>query len=260
MPKIISSLFALLLNIIVLWIAFDFAVLIHEWTHGLMAWINGVKSSPFNIYYGDWTLLNVDEAVDYPSLASAGRNTAIAFIAITPVVLNLFLSLYSFYLMHRKAIQIKRWVYKFCFWFSAINLAEFFSYVPIRTFTTHADIFNFNSSAQLSPWIIGTIGGSISLILIAFFFIKILPMTYRILNLKFWEQVVYLAVILFILFVIGGYRGASHYGNVSAVMGIISLALIPLIFILCFPSWKWIKVKLTCNPLDIHPPTRKIKL
>ncbi|MBA2650165.1 MAG: hypothetical protein H0U75_11360 [Legionella sp.] len=216
-------------------------MLIHEWTHGFVAWINGLKSNPFDIYYGDWTLLNVDESVDYASLIHAGKNWVVAWIAITPIIINLLLSVYCFYLLQKNTIQKKKWFYIFCFWFSAFNLQEFFSYIPIRTFTTHADVYNFNSSLHLSPWIIGTLGGIISLMLIAYFFIKILPMTYSILNLNFWTRLIYLSAILFIFFIIGGYRGASNYGFVSAMLGKISLFMIPLVFIICFPSWRWVQ-------------------
>jgi hypothetical protein len=228
-------------TLLIIWLAFDSAVLIHEWTHGLVAWLNGAKSNPFNIYYGDWTLLNVDEAVDYPALLNAGKNWAVAFIAIFPVIINLLLSLYCFHLMQSMRIKKRTWLYIFLLWFSAFNLAEFFSYIPTRTFTTHADIFNFNHALHLSPWIIGIVGGSFSVLLISYFFLKILPMTYHVLNLnKLWARIMYLLAMLFVFFVIGGYRGAHHYGPVSAMMGVISLMMIPLIFIVCFPTQKWI--------------------
>ncbi|TAL59795.1 MAG: hypothetical protein EPN84_10580 [Legionella sp.] len=237
MNQAIYKVIFFLLNILMVLIAFDSTILIHEWTHGFVAWLNGVKPNPFDIYYGDWTLLNVDEAVDYKSLINAKRNWAVAFIAITPITINLLLSLYCFQLLKKPAIQTKKWLYRFCLWFSAFNLSEFFSYVPIRTFTTHADVFNFNYALNCSPWIIGLIGGFISVALIGYFFIKILPMSYYVLNItKLWHRLIYLSAMLLVFFFLGGYRGAYHYGSVSATMGIISLILIPIVFILCFPS------------------------
>lgn len=231
-----------LLNLLIVWIAFDSAILIHEWTHGFVAWLNGAKSNPFNIYYGDWTLLNVDEAVDYPSLLKASRHWTVACIAISPIVVNLLLTLYPLSLMRKKHIQQKTWLYTFLFWFSAFNLAEFFAYIPIRTFTSHADIFNFNHALNISPWIIGLIGGFCSVFLISYFFSKILPMTYRVLHIhKLWAQLIYLLAMLFTFFIIGGYRGAEHYGPISAWMGTISLTMIPIVFILCFPTLKWVQ-------------------
>lgn len=231
-----------LLNIFIVWVAFDSAILIHEWTHGFIAWLNGAKSNPFNIYYGDWTLLNVDEAVDYPSLLNKKRNWAVACIAIGPIIVNLLLTLSSFNLMKKRHIQQRKWGYTFLLWFSAFNLTEFFSYIPIRTFTTHADVFNFNHALNCSPWVIGLIGGLCSVLLISYFFLKILPMTYNVLDInKFWVRLIYLLAMLFIFFVIGGFRGAYHYGSISATMGTVSIIMIPIIFALCFPTLKWVQ-------------------
>ncbi len=232
----------LLLNVLIVWIAFDSAILIHEWTHGFVAWLNGAKSNPFNIFYGDWTLLNVDEDVDYPSLLKAGRNWAVACIAISPIILNLLLTLFSFNLMKKKSMQAKKLTYAFLLWFSAFNLAEFFSYIPIRTFTTHADIFNFNHALNNSPWVIGIIGGLCAILLIAYFFLKMLPMAYKVLHInKLWVRIIYLLAMLFIFFIIGGYRGAEHYGSISAIMGTVSIIMIPVVFTLCFPTLKWVQ-------------------
>ena len=237
-----KKLLYLLLNILIIWIAFDSAILIHEWTHGFLAWLNGAKSNPFNIYYGDWTLLHVDEAVDYKSLLDAGRHWAVACIAISPIIVNLLLSLYCFNLMKKANIKRQKWIYTFCLWFSAFNLAEVFSYIPIRTFTTHADIFNFNNALHCSPWIIGLIGGSCSVVLIGYFFSRILPMAYNVLHItKLWVRLIYLLAMLFVFFFIGGYRGAYNYGSVSAIMGTVSLIMIPIIFALCFPTLKWVQ-------------------
>lgn len=235
-------------NILIIWITFDSAILIHEWTHGFLAWLNGAKSNPFNIYYGDWTLLNVDESVDYQSLLASGKNWAVAFIAISPIIVNLVLSLYCLNLMKKACVKKNKWIYTFCFWFSAFNLSEFFSYIPIRTFTTHADVFNFNNALNISPWIIGLLGGSCSIILIGYFFYRILPMTYHALNItKLWVRLIYLLSMLFVFFFIGGYRGAYNYGAVSATMGTISILLIPIVLVLCFPTLKWVsRAELKC--------------
>jgi hypothetical protein len=40
-------------------------VLMHEWGHGTTAWLFGYKTSPFQVRYGGWLLLNCDEAVPY---------------------------------------------------------------------------------------------------------------------------------------------------------------------------------------------------
>jgi hypothetical protein len=180
----LRNLYSCLITTLIVWVAFDSAVLIHEWTHGFIAWLNNAKSNPFNIYYGDWTLLNVDEDVDYTSLLKSNKNWAVAFIAISPSIINLFLAKLSFFFMKNEFIQQRKKIFKFLFFFSAFNLSEFFSYIPIRTFTTHADIYNFNHALNLSAWVVGVPGGVIALFLIAYFFSSVLPITYKVLHIN----------------------------------------------------------------------------
>lgn len=238
-PFKLRKLSSCLLTILIVWVAFDSAVLIHEWTHGFIAWLNNAKSNPFNIYYGDWTLLNVDEDVDYASLLKSGKNWAVAFIAITPSVINLFLATLSFFFMKKVLIQQQKRIYKFLFFFSAFNLSEFFSYIPIRTFTTHADVYNFNHALSLPPWVIGVPGAVIAILLMTYFFLKVLPVTYSVLHIdSFFMRLIYLSIMLFIFFFMGGCRGLENYGQISATMGVISLIMIPMVFALCFSSLK----------------------
>ena len=48
--------------------AYYVAILLHEWGHGLVAWLFNVKQSPFDVDYGGWALMHVDENVDYAQL------------------------------------------------------------------------------------------------------------------------------------------------------------------------------------------------
>jgi len=242
---LIKPIFSALISILIIVASLDSAILIHEWEHGLMAWINNVKSNPLDIYYGDWTLLNVDENVDYESLFKAGRNWAVAFIAITPITVNAIITIICFILMNLRKIQMHKWVYAFIFWFCAFNLSEFFSYIPIRTFVTHADVANFNRALKFSPWLVCIPGTLFSIIGIFYFYRKILPMAYCFLKSNhILKRSTYLAETIFIFFFMGGYRGAYHYGSISALMGTISLCCIPIAFILCFPSRKWVTAEI----------------
>jgi hypothetical membrane protein len=68
-------------------------------------------------------------------------------------------------------------------------------------------------------------------------------MTYHVLNItKLLPRLIYLSAMLFVFFFMGGCRGIYHYGSVSAMMGTISLIMIPIVFVLCFPSRRWVRI------------------
>ena len=49
------------INVIAIILAYYVSLLLHEWGHGALAWLNNVKKSPFDIQYGGWLLMNADE-------------------------------------------------------------------------------------------------------------------------------------------------------------------------------------------------------
>ncbi len=68
------------------------SILLHEWGHGTVAWLYGLKSSPFDVTYGSWALLpNIDEHVNYASLLAASRGVAAALIGIAGFTVSLLL-------------------------------------------------------------------------------------------------------------------------------------------------------------------------
>jgi len=128
-------------------------VLCHEWTHGTVAWLSGYKDSPFDIYYGNWTLLHVDEAVDYARIMGDGKGWLVSLIASSALITNTILFLLSTFLLSRKYSRWSWPVNLFVFWFGVVNIAELFSYVPIRVFLT-GDIQNFVTGLGISPWLV----------------------------------------------------------------------------------------------------------
>ena len=132
----------------------------HEWTHGLIAWLGGYKSSPFAIHYSSnwWTLWGIDEAVPYQTILSAGKKGLVAAIAIAPMIDGFIFFLIGLKLLSLQSIQ-KRWVlFSFVYWWTWMEIAEIYSYIPIRTFAQQDDIYNFLHATGLSPWLVFILG------------------------------------------------------------------------------------------------------
>lgn len=135
-----------------IFVAHHTMALLHEWTHGTTAWLFGVKDNPFDIHYGDWTLLHVDEDVDYRSLLSTNRGWTAATIAASALVTNAILFVTSLRLLSRTVIQGRKRLFQFVFWFAVMNIAELYSYIPLRAIPPSGDVRNFLYGTGLSVW------------------------------------------------------------------------------------------------------------
>jgi len=139
------------LTVISIVAAFDISTLAHEWTHATVAWLLGHKDNPFHIYYGDWSLLNVNEAVDYRSLFATGQGTAASAIGISALITNAVLFIASLHWLSRKSVNQRKWLYLLLYWFALMNISELYSYIPLRTFAPTGDIRNFVTGLAISP-------------------------------------------------------------------------------------------------------------
>ncbi|MEW6141925.1 MAG: hypothetical protein AB1597_02060 [Chloroflexota bacterium] len=189
-----------ILAIVLLLVARHVMVLCHEWTHGTVAWISGYKDSPFAIYYGDWTLLHVDEDVDYGRIMADGKGWLVSLIASSALVTNTLLFLLSTFLLSGCSA---RWPWParlFVFWFGVVNIAELFSYVPMRVFFS-GDIRNFVTGLNISPWLVLVPGT----ILVGFGLSRVfghdLPLVIRTTGLsgRVWQRL-FLGVLMFAVF------------------------------------------------------------
>lgn len=147
-------------TILIILIAHHVMTFGHEWTHGLMAWLAGYKQNPFDIHYSsNWiTLWGIDEAVPYQKILADGNNGWVAAIAIAPMIDGALFVLLGLKLLSLPAVQ-KRWLLlSFFYWWTLMELAEIYSYIPIRTFVKMDDIHNFIYATGLSPWVVFVIG------------------------------------------------------------------------------------------------------
>jgi hypothetical protein len=239
---------ATIITAITIFVAHHLSCLLHEWTHDTVAWLFGYKKGPFDIYYGDWTLLHVDEDVDYKRILSDGRDGVMSLIAIAPIILGGVLLLIGVALTRLQQIQRLRLLWYFLFWFMVSNLGQVLDYIPIRTFVTYSDgilrgdIGHFVQGLHISPWAV-FFPGTVFVVAGVFWLLRYeLPRTYVVMGSTQTPRTVILAFALVYLFFYFGMAGWT-YSFPSRVLGLVSLTLIPVFFIICFPTRDWVKQK-----------------
>jgi hypothetical protein len=122
------------------------AVLPHEFAHSFIAFALGFKSQPFAIRFGNSSLVNIlllsniDEHVDYRNIFAQGAGPAAAVIGLAGPLANGALYLVSLVLMRLPSARNSTLLFMLAYWFSFMNAANLYDYIPIRTFTSHADI------------------------------------------------------------------------------------------------------------------------
>lgn len=226
-----------LVTLITLFITRHLMVLLHEWTHSTTAWLFGCKGNPFDIHYGGWSLMQVDENVDYKMLFSTNQGIKASIIAISALITNALLFILSLILLSRKTIQHRKWIFLFFYWFAIMNIGELYSYIPIRTFVINrGDIGHFTHGLNLSPWIVFLPG----ILLVSFGLWYILkretPRFYHIMSLSgvLWQRI-HLVLLIFVIFFWFGSSAFYDYGSYSvwSIWSLISVLIGIVVFIAC---------------------------
>ncbi len=248
LPSAIFAAFALTLPPI-----YYMVVLLHEWGHGTMAWLFGVKSSPFDIRYGGWFLMNCDEAVPYDQLLSGGHGLQVALIGISGFTVNALLFLLSLYFLSRMKKSGSVWALGAFYWSCVLNLMAMFGYIPLNTFSVQGDVGRLVHGLQISPWLV-FIPGSL---LIGWAFIRVLrvelPKMYAFAPIRTrGMRRVLLGVTLFFLFIFLFTRGYNPFSDpgapqISKVLAVCDILLFPVLFAVCDPSRSWVDRATSCD-------------
>lgn len=234
-------------SVIAIILSYYLAVILHEWGHGTVAWLYGYKTAFYDVRYGGWFLLNVDENVPYNQILAAHQGTAAALIGIAGLSVSILLFLISLFALKR----INRGVYFFSFfyWFLIFNMIPIVQYLSVQTFSLEGDAGRFVNGLKISPlWVF--IPG---IIFVAFALYqvlkKIVPKAYVTIGIHaLWAQRLFLLVSLCVMFLwiyIQGYNPLSDPGMpfFGKVLACISMALVPILFLLCNPTHSPPKVK-----------------
>lgn len=233
-----------LLFLFLLWLAHAAGYLVHEYAHSFVAWAFRCKANPLALHYGglSWDnvlyLSDIDENVDYAPIFQAGHGALAALIAVSGVLFGNGL----FYLLSRRLYGVakacgKRILTLFLFLFCMMNVGNFISYVPNRTFTTHADMATVERGLNISPWWIAIVLGIPFCVAVAHFFVKILPdaMQFFFPDSRL-GQVFLLVLSAGVICEFFGRAGLDRYGNISHwIASVWVYALLPLTVVLCWP-------------------------
>lgn len=227
-----------------LWLTHALAYLAHEYAHSLTAFTLGFKSNPLALNYGHLTLSNllllgeIDENVDYTPIFATGHGHLAALIAIAGVLFGNGLT----YLLARRLLARAHTRHEpsltlFAFLLCLMSVGNFLSYVPLRTFTTHADIATVEQGLGISPWPVALGLGIPFAIAILHTLARLLPQTRRVLfPAQPVSQALFVVLSAFVVFGFFGSAGLHRYGSASHVLSLVCLdCLLPATILLGWP-------------------------
>lgn len=230
-----------------LWLVHALAYCLHEYAHSFTAWALGWKANPLALSYGslDWnnilTQADVDENVNYAPIFAAGRGAIASLIAVAGVLLgNGVFYLVSLCGYRRAKIAGRTGLALFFFLLCVMNVGNLISYVPARTFATHADMATVERGLQISPWWIAMILGIPFCGVTAYFVLRVVPQAMCFFFPKeSVERSLLLSLVCGMIFVFYGGAGLNHYGSISHGISLVSMdVLFPLA---TFYTWRQAK-------------------
>jgi hypothetical protein len=143
-------------------VAHAVAYMTHEYAHAFTAWSLGWMANPLALDYGPPTLYNVlflggvSDNVNYAPILASGQGLAVFTIALAGMLMG---NVLLYFLMYRAAntrfVSSRPVLLASTYWLALMCAGNAWGYVPIRGFTTHADIAIAASGLQLPTWVLG---------------------------------------------------------------------------------------------------------
>lgn len=245
---------------VIMWLTHYLAVIPHEFSHSIVAWIVGTKPVPGDLTWGGASLWNimllahVDENVAYGDAIAAGRDWQVAVAAAAgPVVGNgvPYLIVRTFLFRSGRLCSRPVWLYV-VFWYLFFCAANLYDYVPTRVFADDGDVTHFVEGAHVGRWWIYAIGTCAVLWVLVDLYRSVLP---RVLDLcGFADLRVARALVLVagtaVLFGYFAIPALEETDPVSQFLGRTSLLLIPVVLVAT-----WRRVVLDDPPAaPVHAP------
>ena len=235
-----------IVGLIIVVLAHHAALLAHEYAHSFMAWALGYKSNPLVIDWGGRSIANllllidINEHVDYAAMFARGDGLAAALVGFAgPGLANGGLYVLSLWLLLQPGVRSNRLLFAFVFWFNFMNVGNFFDYVPIRTFAPTGDIAHIVQGLGISPWIALVVLGIPTAIAMWFFFARPLPMALGRMAASSFQRGLIVTLSVVIMFGYFGLVGIEGYGRISHILSLLSLCLIPVMLVVCWPARRW---------------------
>jgi hypothetical protein len=230
-------------TVVMVLVAHAVAYFSHEYCHSFMAWLLGFKANPLALNYGDASVANIlfqqeiDENVDYTPIFSGNHGLAAALIALSgPGVGNGCLYILCVVVFRALRQTSNQKAAMFVFWLALMCAGNVWSYAPIRTITTHADMALVAQGLGISVWALLPLVTVPSLYVGYHFFFRLFPRAKRALFCVDDNAAIYVSA-LTAYFYFGFYGDGGiygHYGAVSAILSVISITvLLPLAMVYC---------------------------
>jgi len=230
------------------WFAHALGYLVHEYAHSFTAWAVGYKANPLALNYGHLSapnvlfLLDIDENVGYSRIFADSKGYLASLIAVSGVLFGngvLYLAARRLFSLARQRCRPALGLLAFLL--CLMNVGNFLCYVPVRTFTTHADMATVERGLGVSPWWVAIVLGIPFGAAIWHFFSTLLPNASGFLF-PDWRmaQAVLIVVSSFTVFVFPfGASGLRGYGAVTHWISAVSACVIwPAVTALCWPRKK----------------------
>jgi hypothetical protein len=185
---------------------------------------------------------NIDEHVDYDSIFAHGSAPASAVIGLAGPLANEALYLASLALMRLPTVRGSTLLFMLVYWFSFMNAANLYDYIPIRTFTSHADIGHITQGLGMPQWLALVVLGTPTAAALWYLFTHTLPLALTcIAQISPRRQAVIVTSSVVIMFGVFGLAGWNGYGEISHVLAAGSVCLVPIMLVLCWPTRKWMR-------------------
>jgi hypothetical protein len=231
----------LLITVMVWLFAHSVAFFSHEFAHTFSAKALGWKSNPFDLDWGTASPMNlvlhqeIDENVDYEPVFDSGHAIDAGLIALAGTALgNLIVSLgiglgVVAIAKRRRAIVLGR----FGYWVVTMSVGNLLSYVPLRVFTSHADMHTVEMGFGWTPMQVLLFVGLPYLVALLWFFLRFQPRTLAWLFpdsvQKRYVTVFLTSITVFGFFCLGGLSGygeTSHYLSMATMLVFAPLSLV----------------------------------
>ncbi len=220
------------LTIGLIFLAHATAYLAHEYSHATTAWLLGWMRSPVGIDYGRATLANVlfqqdvGDGVDYAPIFASGHGLQASLIAFDgPGIGNGLLYVLCLLALGRAAVRARPVLAMFLFWLALMNAGNVWSYAPMRTVTTHADMALVARGLGISTSLLLPIVTVPSLLILWSFFFRLLPLARRTFLARGPAADVFVTLMsCYFCFVFFGDGGLDFsYGDACALLSIVSM-------------------------------------
>jgi hypothetical protein len=173
-----------------------------------------------------------------PRIRKRPNSPLASLIPVAGVLIGNGISYIASRLLYAKTRQRKMHAWAmFFFWIWVMSVGNFLCYVPIRTFTTNADMTTTARGLNISPWLIALGLGIPFAFALWHFLARILPDARAFLFPdSLLSQWVFVLLTTYLGFVFFGSSGIHGYGSPSHWLSVVSkYILFPAVTILCWP-------------------------